>query len=164
MGGEAMPRRTTVAALGSFVIAGAAVVPSSAVASPLGDLTESVTSCIQSHVSAVEDDIAVGIRVSEKRGVKKKPKHRHHGHGAKQAAVKPATGATVSATLTGPYVTNGHASGKTDATGTAALKLMISGPGTYTLSLSVTKAGDKPASVTKTINISGPMNGACSIS
>ena len=162
-----MPRRRTIASLGALALAGAAVNVSSAVGSPSGkkSLSERVSGCMQTHRSSTEDDLGVTVTVDENGNVVKKRKHhRKRRHHAQKAAVTPAGGATVSATLTGPYVTNGHVSGTTDATGTAALTLMISGPGTYTLSLSATKAGDTPASVTKTITVSGPVNAPCNIS
>jgi hypothetical protein len=79
------------------------------------------------------------------------------------AAVHPVAGATVSATLTGPYVTQGNATGTTDASGAVHLTLKFAGPGTYTVSITAKKAGDKPATLTKTANVSGPMNGACAL-
>ena len=161
-----MFRRTTVAALGSLVIPGAVVLTGSAGASQSPKhLGVSLRSCMQTHVSSSEDDFDIVVTVDERGNVVKKRKHRpKRHHRGKKAAIAPATGAAVSATLTGPYVTSGQASGTTDATGTARLKLTISGPGSYTLSLSVTKAGDTPASVTKTIDVSGPTNAACSLS
>jgi hypothetical protein len=79
------------------------------------------------------------------------------------SAFHPVAGATVSATLTGPYVTQGNATGTTDAKGEVHLTLKFAGPGTYTVSVTATKAGDKPAKLTKTVNVSGPMNGACAL-
>jgi hypothetical protein len=79
------------------------------------------------------------------------------------AALHPVAGATVSATLTGPYVTQGNATGTTDATGDVRLTLKFAGPGTYTVSLTATKTGATTATLTKTFNVSGPMNAACAL-
>jgi hypothetical protein len=83
--------------------------------------------------------------------------------GGKASALHPVAGATVSATLTGPYVTQGNATGTTDANGAVHLILKFAGPGTYTVSITATKTGDTPAKLTKTVNVSGPMNAACAL-
>jgi len=81
------------------------------------------------------------------------------------SAPQPVAGATVSATLTGPYVKPGAGSdtGKTDAQGSVHLTLKFTGPGMYTVSITAMKAGATTAKLTKTINVTGPMNAACAL-
>ena len=86
-----------------------------------------------------------------------------HSVGARASALQPVAGGTVTATLTGPYVTQGNATGTTDAKGEVHLVLKFAGPGTYTVSATATKAGDTPAKLTKTVNVTGPMNAACAL-
>jgi hypothetical protein len=83
--------------------------------------------------------------------------------GARASALQPVAGATVTATLSGPYVTQGNATGTTDAMGDVHLVLKFAGPGTYTVSVTATKTGDTPAKLTKTVNVTGPMNAACAL-
>jgi hypothetical protein len=81
------------------------------------------------------------------------------------ATPQPVANATVSATLTGPYVKPGAGSdtGKTDAKGSVQLTVKFTGPGMYTVSIAAMKAGATTAKLTKTINVTGPMNGACAL-
>jgi hypothetical protein len=84
--------------------------------------------------------------------------------GARASATGPVAGATVTGTLTGPYVTQGNATGTTNASGEVHLILKFAGPGSYTVSIKASKPGDTDATLTKTVNVTGPMNAACALS
>ena len=117
-----------------------------------------LSSCKQSHVNDTTDtfDVIFGV-TGKKLHKKKKHKKKRPSH----AANVKLSGVSITATLDGPYVTDGTATGKTDGKGLASLTLVFGGPGDYTLSWTAKKPGYKTNTGQVTLTVSGPTNAPC---